>query len=82
MSALYEVRFTISADKDYEFLQENNIKLFDKVNEMLKYISYNIPPYKQYHPEKLVGNYSGCMSMRITQKHRLIFSIDKNIIVV
>jgi hypothetical protein len=41
MSALYEVRFTISADKDYEFLQENNIKLFDKVNEIYGRSFYN-----------------------------------------
>jgi Txe/YoeB family toxin of Txe-Axe toxin-antitoxin module len=44
MSALYEVRLTISANKDYDFLQENDIKIFNKVVEMLTYISNNNPP--------------------------------------
>jgi toxin YoeB len=82
MNALYEVRFTITAEDDYDFLKTNDSKIYNKVTQMLKYISHNKPPYKQYHPEKLIGNYSGCLSMRITKKHRLVFSINKNIIVV
>jgi toxin YoeB len=30
------------------------------------------------HPELLKHQYSGCWSRRITQEHRLIYSLDEN----
>ncbi len=66
-----------------EYLQwiEKDKKVFKKINQLIKSIDRN--GYKcMGKPEPLVGNYKGWWSVRITQKHRLVFKIESDKIVI
>lgn len=73
----YEIYFTKQALKDMEKIKQAGLD--KKVNELLDIIQqnpYQIPPAY----EKLVGNLSGLYSRRINIQHRLVYSVERNII--
>jgi len=68
-----------------EYLQwaEEDKKIFDRINTLIKEISRN--PFSGIgKPEPLKGDWSGYWSRRITQEHRLIYKVfsDHNIVIV
>lgn len=67
---------------DYIYWQASNKKVANKINNLLKSIDRN--GYKCIgKPELLKGNrFSGCWSVRIDKKNRLIFRIDNDCIII
>ncbi len=73
------VRFTPDAFKEYNKWIELDRGTFEKIKELIKDISRD--PFKGLgKPEPLKGNYAGFWSRRITQEHRLIYSITTDTI--
>ncbi len=73
------VRFTPDAFKEYNEWIELDRGTFEKIKALIKDISRD--PFKGLgKPEPLKGNYAGFWSRRITQEHRLIYSITTDTI--
>lgn len=73
------VKFTPDAFKEYNEWIELDKATFEKIKELIKDISRE--PFKGLgKPEPLKGNYAGFWSRRITQEHRLIYSINNDTI--
>jgi len=72
--------FTPNAWADYIFWQENDKKIRNKINELLKDISRNGASEGIGKPEPLTGNLKGFFSRRINDKDRLIYKVDNNTI--
>ena len=64
---------------DYLYWQTQDRKTLKKINELIKDIDRN--GYKcKGKPEPLKGNLSGFWSVRIDQKHRLVFRIEDGVL--
>lgn len=72
--------FTPNAWADYIFWQENDKKIRNKINELLKDILRNGASEGIGKPEPLTGNLKGFFSRRINDKDRLIYKVDNNTI--
>lgn len=67
--------FDDNALEQYSDWARENIKIFDKIEDLLKDIKRN--PFKGIgKPEPLKHYYKGCWSRRIDDKHRLIYRIS------
>ncbi|MDR2232559.1 MAG: Txe/YoeB family addiction module toxin [Tannerella sp.] len=75
------MEFTAQADKDIAALKKSSPKLYEKVQNLL--IELTIHPYAGIgKPKPLKGNKFGQWSRRISDKHRLVYSVsDKTITV-
>jgi Txe/YoeB family toxin of toxin-antitoxin system len=71
----YEVRFTKTASKDVD-------KLTPKLKTKLREICVNTIGQNPYSGKKLVGDLDGFYSFRLTQKDRIVYTVDENIKVV
>jgi toxin YoeB len=61
--------------EDYVYWQENDKKMVKKINRLLKDIERN--PFSGIgKPEPLKHNYSGYWSRRITEEHRIVYSVE------
>ncbi len=69
-----KVSFDVLAWEDYLFWQQNDKKILKRINILIKEILRN-PTEGIGKPEKLRGNLSGCYSRRITQEHRIVYTI-------
>lgn len=76
------VGFTHEGWEDYTYWQKTNAKTLQRVNELIKDILRS--PFKGIgKPEPLKHEYSGYWSRRITDEHRLVYTLEeKNIIIV
>ena len=75
------ISFENSAFADYLRWEEEDKKIFDKINTLIKEISRD--PFRGTgKPEPLKGNWSGHWSRRITQEHRLIYKVYSDRIVI
>ena len=65
--------------EDYLFWQEPDLKILQKINELIKECLRN--PFKGIgKPEPLKEKYAGFWSRRITDEHRLVYTIkDKRL---
>lgn len=77
MMSRLNVSFTNTAFSDYEEWALKDKKIFKKINQLIKSINREGAMSGIGKPEKLVGNYSGYYSRRITQEHRLVYIIDQ-----
>ena len=69
------VRFSRQAHEEYLDWQQSDERTFEKINVLIKNILRD--PFKGLgKPEPLKGNLKGNWSRRISQEHRLIYSID------
>ena len=74
------------ADKgweDYQYWQQNDKKIFKRINLLIKDIRRN--PYDKYgigKPEKLKENFDCYYSRRITSEHRMIYKIISDLIII
>ncbi len=67
--------------EDYLYWQHHNRKMLRRINDLLKDISRN--PYTGIgKPEPLKHKYSGFWSRRIDEKHRLIYMVNENQILI
>ena len=76
-----KVTFATSAYKDYQKWQKDNPRIFKRINRLLKDIQQS-PLEGIGNLEPLKYNWQGYWSRRITQEHRLVYSIGDNTIFV
>jgi len=73
------VQFSGKAYRDYSEWADIDFDIFAKINILLKDIQRNL--FKGLgKPEPLKGNMQGYWSRRITDEHRLVYKIEKDII--
>jgi toxin YoeB len=69
------VSFTPNAWVDYLYWQDNDPKIVERINELIKDISRD--PFRGIgKPEPLRNNLSGQWSRRITGEHRLVYRVS------
>ncbi len=78
---LYRVINTSEADQEFARLAMNEPKAFVKAQRLLAELAEH-PRTGTGHPEQLGGDLSGKWSRRITKKHRLIYEILDNEVIV
>lgn len=62
---------------DYLYWQRNNPKLLKRINSLIKDIQRQ--PFEGLgKPEALKHNFSGYWSRRVTDKHRIIYEIEND----
>lgn len=78
---MYSIVFAVRAKEDLEKLKRSEPAAFSKalrlINELIEH-----PKTGTGHPEQLKGNMSGRWSRQVTKKHRLVYEIHDNEIVV
>jgi toxin YoeB len=67
--------------KDYLYWQENDRKILQRVNELIKDAQRN-PFTGLGKPQALRNNLSGWWSRRITQEHRLIYKVENECLLI
>ena len=78
----YTVTFYEKAEKDIEsFERSGNQSLLRKIVTLTSELEKH-PREGTGKPEMLKGNYAGYWSRRINHEHRLVYSIDDNIVTV
>ena len=78
---LYNLEYTDEARKDMQRLKHDEPKAFQKMTNML-YELMEHPKTGTGHPEPLKGHPEGRWSRRISKKHRLIYRIfDQEVLV-
>jgi toxin YoeB len=68
-----------SAWEDYQFWIDNDRKIFQKINALIKECQ-RTPFTGPGKPEALRQNLSGFWSRRITGEHRLVYRVDDDIL--
>ena len=72
---MWEIEFTKRAVKDVELIKQAGLK--DAVIKLLEVLKNN--PFQNQPPyEKSVGDLKGAYSRRISIKHRLVYTVDKD----
>lgn len=76
-----DICFHKNAFEDYIFFQTNDKKTIERINKLLKDIARE--PFSGIgKPEALKHNLSGFWSRRISNEHRLVYTIKDNCIYV
>ena len=71
---MMELVWQTHAWEDYLYWQKQDKKALERINELIKDCQRS--SFKGLgKPEPLKGNYSGCWSRRITDEHRLIYTV-------
>lgn len=78
---MLKVKFNLAFYEDIQKLITENPKLEKKVNEMIE--SARDTPFQGLgKPEPLKGNFQGTWSRRISKKHRLVYRVEDDLLVV
>lgn len=76
-----EIVFTMTALSEYKFWMKNDPKRAERIRKLCEDIRLN--PFKGIgKPEPLRFNLQGQWSRRIDREHRLVYSVEKNRIVI
>jgi toxin YoeB len=78
---IYEIIILPTADKDIQFLKKNEPQAYKKAIKLIGELQEH-PEIGTGHPKPLGGDRSGQWSRRITDKHRLIYEIQEEKIIV
>ena len=78
---MYIIRYTEDAKNDLIRLQRNEPKAFEKVSRFIQELAEH-PKTGTGHPEPLKGQPEGRWSRQITKKHRLVYRIFNEEVVV
>ena len=78
---MYKIDYTPEAQDDIERLKYSEPKAFLKLRKLLIELMEH-PRTGTGHPEQLKGDRAGQWSRRITQKHRLVYTITDNEVLV
>ena len=73
---IFELIFSNQAKNDISDLKKSDSKAYKKLKNLLIEIS-NHPQTGTGKPKKMLHVYSGFYSRRITQKHRIVYSINE-----
>lgn len=78
---IYDIIFSKEAQKDLAYLKKSEPKSFIKAQSLIKELRIN--PYAGTgKPKLLTGNLAGRWSRRISQKHRLVYTVNESIVTV
>jgi toxin YoeB len=73
------LQFHNNAYRDYVDWAKSDFDIFEKIDKLISDIDRNF--FKGLgKPEPLKGNWQGYWSRRITDEHRLVYKIEKDII--
>lgn len=78
---MYKLDYTTEAKADMQRLKHDEPKAFQKMTKMLAELMQH-PKIGTGHPEPLKGQPEGRWSRRITKKHRLVYRIYEDTVVV
>ncbi|MBO7597638.1 MAG: Txe/YoeB family addiction module toxin [Bacteroidales bacterium] len=78
---IYRIVNTPRADDDMVKLAKSEPKAFAKAQALIEELREH-PRTGTGHPEQLSGDRAGQWSRRITQKHRLVYEINDNEVIV
>ena len=78
---IYDVEFKDKAMYDLAKLAKSEPKSFAKAQALIEELREH-PRTGTGHPEQLSGDRAGQWSRRITQKHRLVYEINDNEVIV
>lgn len=78
----YSIRYSDQFLKDLELHRKAGKSIvLNKLNDLINELRIH-PRFGTGKPEQLKGNFSGLWSRRLTQKHRLVYSIEEDIVTV
>lgn len=78
---MYKIDYTQKAKKHIEELKKDDPSAFKKVVSLIKELIEH-PTTGTGHPHQLTGDRAGQWSRSITKKHRLVYTINNNEIIV
>ena len=78
---MYKIDFTEKAKEDLAKLKRDEPNSFKKASKLLAEIVEH-PETGTGQPEPMRHNLSGCWSRRITGKHRIIYRIQEEVVIV
>jgi toxin YoeB len=76
-----KVQFTEEAWQDFEWFLDRDKRIVKRIRELVKDIVRH-PEEGIGRPERLRFQLSGCWSRRITKEHRLVYKVDKDVIII
>lgn len=75
------VQWDFDAWNDYLYWQQHDKQILKRINQLIKDISRS--PFEGVgKPEPLKGNLSGLWSRRIDEKHRLVYLVEENSVLI
>ena len=80
-SMIYEVKYTKEANKDFDQLKRSEPSAFKKAEDLVLELHHH-PRNGTGRPKPLKGSRTGQWSRRIDQKHRLVYRIDDDVVIV
>lgn len=78
---MYEIDFTKAAKKDIARLKHSEPQLYKKLVRLLEELKIH-PETGTGHPKPLGKDRAGQWSRKITEKHRLVYKIDNEQIII
>lgn len=75
-----KIQFTEEAWKDFEWFLDRDKRIVKRIRDLLKDIVRH-PGEGIGKPERLRFQLSGYWSRRITKEHRLVYKVDKEVII-
>ncbi len=78
---MFYVDFTQEAEDDLKRLLRNEPKAYAKALKLIAELTEH-PSLGTGKPERLTGNLAGKWSRRITNKHRLVYKIENDVVTV
>ena len=81
MTRINSIKWDFEAWQDYLYWQKNDRVIFKRINQIIKDIKRS--PFEGIgKPEALRNNLSGLWSRRINKKHRVVYLIEEDTIVI
>lgn len=77
----YRIKFTASATKDVRLLQRDEPSAYKKLKKFIEELKTH-PTTGTGHPHRLTGDRAGQWSRSITKKHRLVYEVHDDEIIV
>lgn len=77
----YRIKFTASATKDVRLLQRDEPSAYKKLKKFIEEPKTH-PTTGTGHPHRLTGDRAGQWSRSITKKHRLVYEVHDDEIIV
>jgi toxin YoeB len=78
---IYSLEFVDTAKRDIQHLKKNEPQAYRKVVRLVTELRKH-PRSGTGHPKQLVGDREGQWSRRITRKHRLVYKIEDDRVIV
>lgn len=77
-----KISFDENGWEDYLYFENNDKKIRNKINSLIKDIVRNGANEGIGKPEKLTGNLTGYYSRRIDDKNRLIYTVKDDLLII